>query len=167
MRLYHVPENALIEIVAAVSACYAFNLVFKTGPKRVSRNCITFTLRVSDSSGRGARRSATGRKMVAACWHVHRDVMERIFSDYPQCRLQSMLADYRGAADFFETFHATGANNIGSMASPRRIDEACNCEAFELSRVQNSIVAKLNDKYADTKPKPHPSVLVSGAYFCS
>ena len=130
MKLFTVPIESLSAIVRQISADnYADNIKFKS-LAQASRNAINFTLTVCDSSAQGSRRSNKGRRIAAACWHAHRDVMSAIFSQYPDARLKSALADYRGAADFLDTFEATGETNIGSIAQPMRVDVACNCEEF-------------------------------------
>jgi len=154
MKLYKVSIDDLISIVGLVSVrSYSGNVIFKTGPTQATRNCVNFTLRAKSSFDKGARRSHRGRKMFAACWHAHRDVMQELFKQFPQARLQSALADYRGAADFFETFDATGASNIGSNAHPVRIDTACNCESFEIAETHNRIVRKFDNSFYSESDK--------------
>ena len=131
MKLFTVPIDALAFIVETVSNLkYNGNIVFKNGPNQASRNAVNFTLTVRDSSAQGSRRSKDGRRIAAACWHAHRDIMQAIFSQYPEARLVSALAEYRGEFDFLDTFEATGKTNIGSIAQPMRADAACNCEEF-------------------------------------
>lgn len=129
MKLFTVPTDALAVIVRKVSAQnYAGNILIKS-LARVSRNAITFTLTVRDSNAPGSRRSKTGRRIAAACWHAHRDIMAEIFSQYPDARLVSQLADYKNRVDFLASFPGTGATNLGSIAKPMRADTACNCVA--------------------------------------
>lgn len=128
MKVYQVTIEALAAIVRTVSAeQYAGNIVFKNGPNQATKNCVNFTLTVADSNANGSRRSNTGRRIAAACWHAHRDIMQAIFAAYPDARLHSALADYRGQSDFLASFPATGATNCGSIANPLRADNACDC----------------------------------------
>ena len=142
MKLYGISEKVLRSIVNIVSADYDKNIVFKKEPEK-SGNAINFSLRILDCNKKGARRSNTGRKIPAACWHAHRDIMELIFLWNPSARLVSILADYRGEKDFLESFPGTGSTNFGSIAVPIRADRACNCETHEIVRAHNEIVHKL------------------------
>lgn len=126
MKVSGVSKTDLLEIMGVVRGSYADNPQFK----RLDSNggkWVNFTLRVESSSGQGARVSHSGRKMVSACWHVHRDFMAELFTRFPSARLVSALADYNGKDDFQRKFEATGCKNIGSMFAPLPMDEACNC----------------------------------------
>lgn len=147
MKIKGITETELRSIVAYVSrTLYGDNLVFKREPEN-SGNFLLFTLTVLKSKNPGGRRSNTGRRIAAACWHAHRDVMLAIFEQSPGALLVSALARYDGQADFLATFPSTGRINLGSIVKPLRADCACNCEAFEMVRVHNSIVRKLNAEY--------------------
>lgn len=97
-----------------------------------------FTVRVRDSRGPGARRAASGRRLVAACWHVHRDVLGALFDRYPGATVYSGLSDndgtfrrgevvYRGADDYGQNHGDTQYRNVGSLMSPATIGELCDC----------------------------------------
>jgi hypothetical protein len=92
---------------------------------------IDFTLRVRDSKKAGHRLSAGGwnkqRRMVSACWHVHRDVMIEIFDINPSARLHTALAKYEGKTDFYEKYEETGYKNVGSQMFPACPIELCEC----------------------------------------
>ena len=106
---------------------YANNILFKRWPDRTG-NFLNFTLTVRKSANAGGRRSATGRKVAAACWHAHRDIMAELFRINPQALLVTALTRYDGAADFYETFESTGDGNIGSIAQPLAMRDACECD---------------------------------------
>ena len=146
MKLYGISEKVLRSIVNVVSQDYDKNVVFKKEPEK-SGNAINFSLRILDCNKIGSRRSNTGRKIPAACWHVHRDIMELIFLWNPSARLQSILADYRGEKDFLEKFAATGSTNLGSNAKPIRADRACNCEVHAIVQAHNNIVRACADRF--------------------
>lgn len=138
---------------------YGHNLVVDAGDLgTVRRPGTNFVLRVRLSKGPGARRSGSGRRTVAACWHAHRDVMMDIFAAAPDARLTSALADYRGAADFAASFPATGHHNVGSMMEPAAIANCCECAedvvdeppAFYRSRFNISIPADVSAPGADS-----------------
>lgn len=102
---------------------YGGNVTFNRWPeKRGRRWC--FTLRVSDSSKDGARRSSSGRRMVSACWHVHGDFFDALFKINPNAEIISLG----------DTINKDGGNwidkNIGSVYMPLYHSSACECEDF-------------------------------------
>lgn len=93
-----------------------------------------FNARIVPDSSRdhGARRSADtpwrpGRRVKAACWHAHRDVLLALFDRKPDGRVQSAFADYQGRDDFRRKFPLTASHNVGSQAYPQRICDLCSC----------------------------------------
>lgn len=126
MKVKGINETQLREIVNAVSEKYAGNLIFNREPERTG-NFISFTLRVEDSRGPGARRSHSGRRLPSACWHAHRDVMSLIFATNPRAILVSAMARYEMREGFERLFRATGQQNIGSMMQPLAMQDACDC----------------------------------------
>lgn len=128
MKLWKVPADELVSIVTNVSDnLYGGNIVFKRFPEKDGR-AIAFTLTVRKSAGPAGRRSNEGRKIATCCWHGHRDVMIAIFRDYPDARLKTAVADYRGEKDFEDRFEETGNDNIGSQMVPMCRADACECE---------------------------------------
>jgi hypothetical protein len=126
MKLYGVTESQAQAVMAKVSRkLYKGNLEFAYLEPHA--NHVQFTLRVRDSHGKGARTGMTGRHMISACWHAHRDLMREIFAQYPQARLVSAQAVYNDAADFQQKYQATGYRNIGSMMQPLTYEQACEC----------------------------------------
>lgn len=127
MRVYGVTELQLREILAVVNKSrYRGNLEFTyLEIKGKRKQYLSFTLRVRDSKGMGARLSHSGRRMVAACWHAHRDFMRELFHQFPSATLQSCQAKYQGEVHFLKTFDSTGDKNIGSMAQPLPYRMAC------------------------------------------
>lgn len=105
---------------------YGGNLRFKNGPTILGRR-FRFTLTVNDSSGEGGRRSNTGRKIAAACWHAHRDFFRALYAINPKASIKSALAEYFDAEDFEENFEETGDRDIGSIMVPQIVREACEC----------------------------------------
>lgn len=127
MKLYNVPMIKLQEIVAEVAVnYYEDNITFKR-LEQITKNCIIFTLTVEDTKRPGYRRGPSGRKVAAACWHAHRDIMQAIFDQFPHARLISTMARYNGAGDFERNFRKTGQQNVGSMFAPLYMMEACDC----------------------------------------
>jgi hypothetical protein len=112
-------------IVAKVShALYEDNLI-------PDPNAASMRLTTRDSHGPGARRSQSGRRMRAACWHAWRDTLRELFEQYPDVTVRTALATYKGRDGFEDWFQITGAVNIGSIAEPMRMDDACDCKLRE------------------------------------
>ena len=126
MKLKNVSENQLLSALLEVADQYDANVIFNREPERKG-NFLHFTLKVKDSSGPGARRSHSGRKLASACWHVHRDLMMLIFDRHPDAILVTALARYEGRDDFYNKFEATGNVNIGSQFQPITMQDACEC----------------------------------------
>ena len=80
-----------------------------------------------DEMASGARRSWSGRRAPIACWHAYRDVLAELFIRYPDARVQTSMATYRGAQGFLNDFPDTAYKNIGSMMSPATMPDLCDC----------------------------------------
>ena len=129
MKLYGVRLDQLEKVVETVSKkLYDGNISFNRLEQKA--NHVAFTLRVDSSKGPGHRIGFHGRRLVAACWHVHYDVMEAIFKKYPDARLVTCQAVYDGINGFHANAEGTGNKNIGSMMSPMCYADACECEHF-------------------------------------
>lgn len=78
------------------------------------------------------RRSAStyrsSRRINAVCWHAFRDVFTELFDQYPDARIYTGLAKYRGRSEFYANYPATAHRNIGSMMYPMTMPETCDCE---------------------------------------
>lgn len=120
----------LYEAVDLTSKDYNSNVRFKNGPDPVNQKGTghRLTLTVHASGKMGGRRSHSGRKVAAACWHVHRDFMRHLYRLAPDAVIQSALATYRGSEDFENTFEATGDRNMGSAFEPCAVRNACECD---------------------------------------
>lgn len=139
MQLWNVQPDELTAIVERVSAeQYGGNVVLKSPPTveapRTLR--VPWGITVRDSSAPGSRTSASvfstradgsPRRVSAACWHAHRDVMAAIFAAHPDARIKSHAADYRGAEAFAAEHEATAWANVGSLMYPRSFAECCDC----------------------------------------
>jgi hypothetical protein len=127
MKVWNVSADCIGHVVQAVSSAnYDGNLIFKRLPERSGR-AVLFTLTVRRAADPGGRRSNTGRKICAACWHCHRDVMAAIFAIVPDARIKTGWADYRGREDFNEKFDDTGNTNCGSVMEPLDYRDSCEC----------------------------------------
>lgn len=109
-------EAALVE----VNKRYGGNVIFKRTPEKVGRR-YAFTLTVKSSKGKGGRLSHSGRRIAAACWHVHGHYFEALLSIAPEAEVVSAKS----------VINQRGGNwrdsNIGSQMYPMMYSEACDC----------------------------------------
>ncbi len=104
----------------AVNAKYDNNIIFKSGPEGISAKRRRFTLTVKRSQDAGGRLSHQGRRVAAACWHVHGDFFEYLFDD----GVELIKAGTKSMKDNYDNWQDW---NIGSIAQPMYYSEACNC----------------------------------------
>lgn len=90
-------------------------------------NAIAFTLGVHDSKKAGAHRSARGRRTVSACWHVHRDVMKKIFKMNEHANLRTTMAHYKDKESFYKLYPNTAYMMAGSIMHPAHVSDLCEC----------------------------------------
>lgn len=125
MKLYGLDADGARAALGEANRPYAGNLDFnRFEPKRTH---IVFTLRVKDSKAPGHRRGHSGRRMVAACWHAHRDFMRAVFDAEPSAKIVSCMARYDGQEDFELKHGRTATQNIGSVMQPLCMADACDC----------------------------------------
>lgn len=129
------------EIVRKVSdSTYEGNLRAEVG-REYSHTRFAGRVIVADSGARmfgqkikqsapGARRSWSGRRIAASCWHAHRDVLAAIFDANPDARVYTAMAKYRGKQGFLDNYPATANKNIGSMVQPAYMPELCDCDLY-------------------------------------
>lgn len=98
---------------------YEGNIVFKRFD--VKRNSIKFTLTVKDSHGKGGRLGFSGRRVAAACWHVHCDMFDALLSLAPEARIVSNMATITRQSGNWQD------RNIGSIIEPLMYSDACEC----------------------------------------
>lgn len=128
MKVKGIDQDQLTSIVRGVSVSqYDGNIRFNREPE-TKGNFVLFTLTVRSSRDKGAKRSNTGRRIAACCWHAHRDVMIAIFNVNPEALLVTAMARYEGRDGFERNYPATGDANIGSAFAPMCYADACECE---------------------------------------
>lgn len=96
-------------------------------PTWLSANRFRGQITVYRSDGPGARRAASGRRLVAACWHVFRDVIGPMLMEHGARRITTSIANYT-RDNWEETFPGTAYRNVGSLIDPVDLDETCDCE---------------------------------------
>lgn len=127
MDIHNVPPDVVARAIAVLNDKYEGNIRFDcTIHPRATRAGwrIRGVLRPNNTRKAGARVSGSGRHCAACSWEAHRDFMRHIFAAYPHARIRTMLADYRGQADFEARYLATGEHNIGNQCNPLAIREA-------------------------------------------
>lgn len=115
--------------VSKVSAQYGHNLITHPDSHDVSNTRPSCRARVWVGSSReaGARRSWSGRRLRAACWHAYRDVLTEVFNINPDAVVVTGLARYNGREGFESTYPGTAYTNIGSQMAPVTMPELCDC----------------------------------------
>jgi hypothetical protein len=91
-----------------------FNRIEKSGFKFI------VTLKVNSSSGSGARRGFTGRKMINACWHVYGVFFDECFALNPSCTIKQCGQKVTPENNWTDI-------NIGSIMRPMMYSDACKC----------------------------------------
>jgi len=113
----------LHEALKAVNKRYKNNVIFNRLDYAGRR--IRFTLKVKDSKKPGHRIGFSGRRMVAACWHVHGHFLEELFKIIPDAEVISSGA-------MRDRITKNGSNwqdwNIGPRVQPLYYSDACDCE---------------------------------------
>lgn len=91
---------------------------------------VSFVLRLQPSR-KYQRRSHSGRKVAAVCWHGHRDFFRELFRVNPLAEIRSHWAAgsiHYTAGNFERVYPDTGYTNIGSMMQPCSYQDACDCD---------------------------------------
>jgi len=86
-----------------------------------SGNRSNFTLTVQNSSGPGGRWSAQGRKIAAACWHVHGHFFDILFIINPDTWINSVGRKVTKESGNWQDW------NIGSQMFPFYYSQSCEC----------------------------------------
>jgi hypothetical protein len=113
--------------VAKVSPDYSDNLTVHRDSHQSGR-LLRARVGVVSSREPGARRSWTGRRIPAACWHAYRDVLAALFEQRPDATVRTAMAVYRGREGFEAHYPQTAYSNIGSAMQPAYMPDLCSCE---------------------------------------
>lgn len=108
---------------------YNGNLRVHQDAHEIGSRVITTVGRLTVESSReaGARRSWSGRRCQAACWHAFRDVVRDLLANHPDAVISTSMARYT-ADNFEDTYPQTGERNIGSMVQHAYMPDLCDCE---------------------------------------
>lgn len=131
IRSKHLNHDQICAIVDRVGReSYAGNIAPHVDNRPMTYAGTGYTGRIValDSRGPGARRSSSGRRMTAACWHAFRDTFRAILVADPDAVIVTAMARYDGRDGFERTYPATGSRNVGSQASSAYMPELCDCD---------------------------------------
>lgn len=113
-------QEQLYSALQTVNENYNGNIQFRRLDQQ-SANRRMFTLRVEDSSGAGARRAASGRRTVSACWHVHGEFFEALLKQDENIFIRSNGRRIDKHGGNWEEI------NIGSEFMPVYMSTLCDC----------------------------------------
>jgi len=120
MKYKNCTSGDLESALHKVNEKYDGNIRFKT----LEAN--SFTLTVKSSRGPGARRGVAGRRIAAACWHVHGDFFDALFEVAPEA---VVISGYLPKGRHRITID--GGNwqdwQAGSLYHPAYASELCEC----------------------------------------
>ncbi len=132
MLIKDVYLTQLYDALRAVNKEFAGNITFKRidFANGKSRTRFNVTLTVKDSSGPGARRGYSGRRVNAACWHVYGTFLDNLPED-ARAYMPTVVYE-NGRRVMKRRFKAPGDEwedwNIGSEWRPLYYSEACDCD---------------------------------------
>jgi len=104
----------------AVNRKYQGNVIWNRAPEKCGAG-YRFTLRVSLSKGPGSKRGFSGRRTVAACWHVHGDLFDALFAICPAAIIRTGNRNITAQGGNWQD------RNIGSDCNPQMYSESCEC----------------------------------------
>jgi hypothetical protein len=55
-----------------------------------------------------------GRRIAAICWHGYRDYLRAVFTEFPNARIVTVFADYRGLEGFENLYPDTAFTPLGA-----------------------------------------------------
>jgi hypothetical protein len=110
--------------VASRGSAYQFTL--KLGPEKLYQR----------TSPTQTNKDGEPRKVNGVCWHGHAAFFRRLFELAPQATVSSARigAVRYTAANFEDTYPATGKWNIGSMYNPCYFQDACDYDTHPINR---------------------------------
>lgn len=120
----------LEEALTKVNKRFEDNVVWKQSPEYHGRQ-IRFTLTVKSSKGPGGRLSHTGRRVAAACWHVHGYFFDALLEIEPDAVIQTASPNRSAKFIYKDKSGMVVGNwfdwNIGSLYYPLMYSDACSC----------------------------------------
>lgn len=135
MIVKNVTITQLEQALSRVNEKYNGNVCWKRVPEyiRYSSTRLRFTLTVKDSRGPGTRIGRTGRRIRAACWHVHGDFFDTLLDIEPRAVISTgrRVIDGQATTIYKNADGGIIGNwqdwNIGSYYYPFYYSDACRC----------------------------------------
>ena len=125
MLIRNVTREEIETALGKTNEDFESNIVFKrldpAGRTRQGEEKHTVTLTVASSFQPGARRTHTGRRLAAACWHAHGNFMDLL----PETA--EIVVNASGGRQVIRPGDPWNNWNIGSQAQPMYYSEACDC----------------------------------------
>ncbi len=113
-------EDGILQALREINDRYDNNIdLLKLEP--ISKNRFRVRLTVKNSRGKGARIGYTGRRVKAACWHVHGDFFDALLSLNPDAIIKAGNLKVTSQSGNWRDW------NIGSLIGPLYFSEACDC----------------------------------------
>lgn len=130
-------KEQLRQALESVNERYQGNIKFKTlEPK--GKN-FSFTLTVKDSKAMGGKIGHNGRRIAAACWHVHGHFFEELFKFAPDAKVLSRMA-----GTWITKMSGNWQDrNIGSMMYPLMFSQACDCNKKAQEAIDSMIPGRI------------------------
>jgi len=91
-----------------------------------SKNCFTVTLKVKDSSGKGALEGYSGNRTISACWHVWGTFFQIIFNINTNARIVTAMPKKRDINDVYGIWK----KHYATSGHPS-LHERCGCAICE------------------------------------
>lgn len=113
-------QSELNQALTQVNQLFDDNIKFKRLDQQGSR--VNFTLTVEDSRQPGSRRSGSGRRIAAACWHVHGEFFDLLFAINPNAWISTQGRKITAESGNWQDW------NIGSIMNPLYYSQACECD---------------------------------------
>lgn len=123
MKVYGIEREQLLKALGEVSLRYDGNVIFDKYPEMFNKkpNNFTFTIRTKNSYEKGARRSWTGRRMPKACWYVHGELFDLLFTMGATKITTGFAKPMLSKSDNWQDYQ------IGSVMQPALMSGACDC----------------------------------------
>jgi len=119
MKVKNVTSQEIEAALKTVNKKYENNIVFKRFEQKGKQ--FVFTLTVKNSKKAGGRIGNSGKRVAAACWHVHGDFFDALL----EINENAVITTCSGKID--KNNGNWQDRNIGSIYEPLMYSEACNC----------------------------------------
>lgn len=132
MLIKNVCADDIIRALETVNLEFDNNVTFnRFDAANAKKTRFNVTLRVIDSRGKGARRSHSGRRMVAACWHVYGTFIDAL-PTHAIVNKPTVTGYNKWGREMIKRLDGKPGDewqdwNIGSVMSPMYYSEACDC----------------------------------------